>query len=62
MTGDDNVGNIEPDTLPLKDGMTSKDFPVLKHFCIPLALLYSTGKFLDFWFDVRHFEAFKKCQ
>jgi hypothetical protein len=35
VTSDDNVGTIEPDTLPLNDGITSKDFPVLKHFCIP---------------------------
>jgi hypothetical protein len=37
VTSDDNVsGTVEPDILHLKDGITSKDFPVLKHFCIPL--------------------------
>jgi len=47
VTSDDNVGTIEPETLPLKDGITSKDFPVLKHFCIPLESFWISGLMRD---------------
>ena len=47
VTSDDNVGTIEPDTLPLNDGITSKDFPVLKHFCIPLESFWISGLMRD---------------
>jgi hypothetical protein len=47
VTSDHNVGNIEPDTLPLKDGTTSKDFSVLKHFSIPLESFWISGLMRD---------------